>query len=78
MVAAGEGHYISPGCLAVVYARLGDIDLAMDYLNRGVEEYDSWIFNLDPPIRDSIRNELRFIVLCQGLKMACDIQQQGT
>jgi len=39
-----ETRYISPGYFAMVYANLGEHDLAMEFLARSVEEYDSWIW----------------------------------
>jgi len=66
-----ETRYVSPGFLAAVYANLGENDLAMKSLAHGVEEYDSWIFNLDFRIWDPIRSDPRFIKLCKDLEMAC-------
>jgi TolB-like protein/Flp pilus assembly protein TadD len=64
-------RFVSPGYLAAVYANLGENDLAMENLARGVEEYDSFIFNLNYPMWDPIRSDPRFVALCEGLKMAC-------
>jgi adenylate cyclase len=65
-----ETRYISPGYFAMVYANLGENDLTMEHLARSVEEYDSWIWNLDYPMWDAVRSDLRFIKLCTDLKMA--------
>jgi predicted Zn-dependent protease len=62
---------VSPGYLASVYANLGENDLAMASLVRAVDEYDSWIFNLDYRMWDPLRSDPRFIRLCEYLKMAC-------
>jgi adenylate cyclase len=66
-----ETRYISPGYFAMVYANLGENNLAMERLARSVEEYDSWIWNLDYPMWDAIRSDPRFIKLCNDLEMAC-------
>ena len=66
-----QTRYIAPGSLAAVYANLGENDLAMDALARAVEEYDSWVWNLDYPMWDPIRTDTRFIKLCEDLQMAC-------
>jgi len=66
-----ETRPVSKGYLAAVYANLGENDLAMESLARAVEEYDSWIWNLDYPMWDAIRSDPRFIELCEGLEMAC-------
>jgi serine/threonine-protein kinase len=66
-----ESRYISPGYFAMVYANLGEYDLAMENLARSVEEYDSWIWNLDYPMWDAIRSDQRFTRLCNDLVMAC-------
>jgi TolB-like protein/Tfp pilus assembly protein PilF len=66
-----ETRFVSPGYPAAVYANLGENDLAMEFLARSVEEYDSWIWNLDYPMWDAIRSDPRFIALCEGLEMAC-------
>jgi len=67
----GGTRFVSPGYYAAVYANLGENDLAMEYLARAVEEYDSWIWNLDYPIWDPIRSDPRFVKLCEDLQMAC-------
>ena len=66
-----ESRYISPAYFAMVYANLGENDLAMESLARSLEEYDSWIWNLDYPMWDRIRSDPRFIILCNDLDMAC-------
>ena len=62
---------VSPGYLASVYANLGENDLAMESLVRAVDEYDSWVFNLDYRMWDPLRSDPRFIKLCEDLQMAC-------
>ena len=55
----------------MVYANLGENDLAMGGLARSVEEYDSWIWNPDYPMWDAIRSDPRFIELYETMEMAC-------
>jgi tetratricopeptide (TPR) repeat protein len=69
--ARNENQFISPGAIAVVYANLGEPDLAIELLHRAVEEYDSYVFNLLYPEWDPIRSDPRFLELCAQLDMAC-------
>jgi len=66
-----ESAFVSPGSIAVVYTHLGEYDLAIDWLYRGVEAYDSFIFSLGYPDFDALRSEPRFIELCAQLRMPC-------
>ena len=70
-VAKSDLQFVSPGLIAIVYANLGDSDQAFVWLNRAVDVYDSFVFNLDYPPLDPIRSDPRFIELCFNLKMAC-------
>jgi len=69
--AKADLQFVSPGFIAGVHANLGDNDQAFAWLERSVEAYDSFIFNLDYPVFDPIRSDLRFIELCSRLQMAC-------
>jgi tetratricopeptide (TPR) repeat protein len=69
-----DSQFVSPGLIAIVYANLGDSDQAFAWLERAVEVYDSFIFNLDYPVLDPIRSDPRFIELCDRLQMACAVQ----
>jgi tetratricopeptide (TPR) repeat protein len=66
-----NSQFVSPGLIAIVYANLGDYDQAFASLERAVEVYDSFIFNLAYPILDPIRSDPRFVELCDKLQMAC-------
>jgi len=66
-----DSQFVSPGLIALVLANLGDSDQAFAWLERAVEVYDSFIFNLDYPAWDPIRSDPRFIELCDRLQMAC-------
>ena len=69
-----DSQFVSPGFIAAVYANLGESDQAFAWLERAVDAYDSWIFNLDYPIMDPIRSDPRFVELCDRLQMACAVQ----
>lgn len=71
VMAQTDPMFVSPGSIAVVYTHLGEYDLAIDWLNRGVEAYDSFIFNLGYPDFDPLRSEPRFVELCARLRMPC-------
>jgi len=66
-----DSQFVSPGFIAVVYANLGESDQAFTWLERGVDVYDSFIFNLNYPLFDPIRADPRFIELCSRLQMPC-------
>jgi len=70
-IAEVDTQFISSGSIAVIYANLGDSEQAFAWLDRAVSDYDSFVFNLDYPIFDPIRSDLRFIELCTRLDMAC-------
>ncbi len=64
-------RFVSPGTIAIVYAHLGEYDEAIDWLNVAVEEFDSYIFNLNYPDFDALRSHPRFVELCGTLRMPC-------
>ena len=54
-------HYVAPPQLAVIYLGLGDIEKALDLLERGFDEKSFWMIYLKAdPIYDSLRNHPRF------------------
>ncbi len=69
--------FVSPGSVAVVYTHLGEYDLAIDWLYRGVEVFDSYVFNLGYPDFDELRSESRFVELCASLDMPCAENHNG-
>ena len=70
-MAQSDSVFVSPGSIAIVYTHFGEYGLAIDWLYRGVEAYDSYIFNLGYPDFDALRSEPRFIELCAQLRMPC-------
>ena len=70
-MAQRDSKYVSPGTIAIVYTHLGEYDKAIDWLNVAVDEFDSFIFNLNYPYFDALRSEPRFIALCDQLRMPC-------
>ena len=77
-IAKTDSQFVSPGFIAVVYANLGESDQAFAWLERAVDVYDSFVFNLDYPIWDPVRSSPRFIELCTDLQMACAGQWDST
>jgi len=73
-MAQRESVFVSPASIAIVYTHLGEYDLAIDWLYRAVEAYDSYIFNLGLPDFDALRSEPRFIQLCAELRMPCAVK----
>jgi len=70
-MAQRDSKYVSPGTVAIVYTHLGEYDEAIDWLYVAVDEFDSFIFNLNYPDFDALRSEPRFIELCDQLRMPC-------
>jgi TolB-like protein/tetratricopeptide (TPR) repeat protein len=70
-MAQGDSKFVSPGTIAIVYTHLGEYDEAIDWLYVAVDEFDSFIFNLNYPDFDALRSEPRFIALCAQLRMPC-------
>lgn len=68
---ASADVFVSPGGTAAVFANLGDADRAVELLEEAIAAYDSFIFNLDYPDWDAIREDPRFIDICRRLRMAC-------
>ena len=68
---AAADVFVSPGGMAAVFANLGDADRALELLEEAIAAYDSYIFNLDYPDWDAIREDPRFIDICRRLQMAC-------
>jgi hypothetical protein len=70
-MAQRDSKYVSPGTVAIVYTHLGEYDEAIDWLYVAIDEFDSFIFNLNYPDFDALRSEPRFIELCDQLRMPC-------
>jgi TolB-like protein/Flp pilus assembly protein TadD len=56
-----------PANVAIPLARLGRADEAVDWLERGVDSHESWLFQLNDPLWDPIRTHPRFIALLERL-----------
>jgi len=61
------GEEPRPGPVAIGYARLGDAQGAVEWLNRGVGVYESWLFQLNDPLWDPVRGSAGFQDLLQRL-----------
>jgi TolB-like protein/Tfp pilus assembly protein PilF len=70
-MAQRNSKYVSPGTIAIVYTHLGEFDEAINWLYVAVDEFDSFMFNLNWPDFDALRSEPRFIQLCAQLRMPC-------
>jgi adenylate cyclase len=70
-MAQRDSQFVSPGTIAIVYTHLGEYEEAIDWLYVAVDEFDSFIFNLNYPDFDALRSEPRFIDLCAQLRMPC-------
>lgn len=68
---AAADVFVSPGGMAAVFANVGDADRAVELLEQAIAAYDSFIFNLDYPDWDAIREDPRFVGICRRLQMAC-------
>jgi tetratricopeptide (TPR) repeat protein len=62
---AGEAP--RPGPVAIGFARLGNAEEAVAWLNRGVDVYESWLFQLNDPLWDPIRESVGFQDLLERL-----------
>jgi len=70
-MAQRDSKYVSPGTIAIVHTHLGEHEEAIEWLYVAVDEFDSFIFNLNYPDFDALRSEPRFIELCAQLRMPC-------
>jgi serine/threonine-protein kinase len=56
-----------PGSVAMGYARQGRAAEAVEWFRRAADVYDSWVFQLNDPIVDPIREDPGFVDLLEGL-----------
>ena len=62
--ALSRERYISPYCIALIYASLGEKDQAMDWLQKAYEEHVSELIHMKvDPYLDKIRSDPRFVEL---------------
>jgi eukaryotic-like serine/threonine-protein kinase len=63
-----DRQYVSPWGLASIYARLGERDAALDWLERAYDEHDSTLVWLKVhPRFDALRSEPRFVALVKRM-----------
>ena len=62
-----ESEYVFPTLLALIYAKLGETDLAIDYYEKAVEERSMIASWLRDPLLDGIRSEPRFSKLFERM-----------
>src|SRR5262249_18890400 len=62
--AAAKKESVSDAYMAIIYARLGQMDTAFERLTKAVDEYDDWTdtMNIDPAF-DVMRSDPRFVAL---------------
>jgi DNA-binding winged helix-turn-helix (wHTH) protein/TolB-like protein/Tfp pilus assembly protein PilF len=59
---------VNPYAFAVLYARLGDKEQALNWLERSADEHCSWIVLLkSDPVFDLLKNEPRYAALIRGI-----------
>lgn len=58
-------------CFTLIYAGLGENDLAMEYLGRACTDHDVWLVwtKVDPRL-DGLRGNTRFRILLQRIGLA--------
>jgi tetratricopeptide (TPR) repeat protein len=63
--------YISPYMLALIYARLGDKDQTMMWLEKAYENRDDWMIWIKvDPVLDNVRSDHRFVELLRKMNFA--------
>ena len=68
--AAAREHYVSPVPFAIVHIGLGNLDEALDWVERAYDERRGWLAYLKVnPIFDPLRNEPRFKALMQKMRL---------
>src|SRR5262249_26155269 len=61
-------EYVTPSTIAMVYARLGDLENAFRWLSRAVEQHDSWLVEDSfDPLLDPLRSDPRFQPVAHSL-----------
>jgi TolB-like protein/Flp pilus assembly protein TadD len=60
-------RYVPASFTAIVYGALGDRNQAFEWLDRAVEERDSYLLQLDQPFFDPLRSDSRFDLLLQEI-----------
>lgn len=61
LLEASEKHYIKPYFVAITYIAVGDINKAFDWLDKAVQEQDTWLIWIETePKLDPLRQDPRF------------------
>jgi serine/threonine-protein kinase len=58
---------VRPGPLAIAHARMGEAEEAVRWLRQGMDVYESWLFQLNDPLWDPIRDSPGFREILQEL-----------
>ena len=70
LLALAKTRYVSPSSLAAVYAALGEVELALDSLDRAFLAHDTQLTYLkDDPRLASLNKEPRFVALLHKMKL---------
>jgi serine/threonine-protein kinase len=64
-----ERESISAGHIALIYVGLGENEQAFDWLEKAYETNNSWLFQLQDPIWDPLRDDPRFEDLLRRLNL---------
>jgi hypothetical protein len=62
-----------PGHIALVHSALGDKDQAFVWLDEACDTYDSWLFQLQDPLWDPLRDDSRFKDLIRRLNLPVQV-----
>lgn len=68
-----EREQVSTGWIAAIHTALGDKDEAFAWLDKAYDSYDSWLFQLQDPIWDPLRDDPRFEDLLRRLNLPVQI-----
>jgi eukaryotic-like serine/threonine-protein kinase len=72
-----QRRYISAYYIAVIHATLGDREAALEWLDKGFENGDSWmVWIAVDPLLDDLRMEPRFKRLEQGMGLSGDVEHR--
>jgi eukaryotic-like serine/threonine-protein kinase len=65
---ASKKGWVSPGGMALIYAHLGQMDEAFEWLTKGVDQYDQLTTRMNPnPAFDIMRSDPRFAALVRKM-----------
>jgi TolB-like protein/Tfp pilus assembly protein PilF len=64
-----EREQVLNGWIAAIHTALGDTDQAFAWLDKAYDAYDSWLFQLQDPVWDPLRDDPRFKDLMRRLNL---------